>query len=89
MVRIRLKRFGKPHSPFYRIAAIDQRTARDGKTIEELGTFNPVEKNESKQITINADRAKYWLSVGAQPSDTVRTLLKRAGIDAKPGTPVA
>ena len=89
MVRIRLKRFGRPHRPFYRIAAMDQRSARDSKTIEELGVFDPIEKDKSKQITINADRAKYWISVGAQPTETVATLFKRAGIEAKPGTPVA
>lgn len=83
MVRIRLKRFGRPHRPFYRIAAMDQRSARDSKTIEELGTFNPVELDKSKQIEINAERASYWLSVGAQPTETVASLFKRAGIEAK------
>jgi small subunit ribosomal protein S16 len=81
VVRIRLKRFGRPHRPFYRIAAMDQRSARDSKTIEEFGTFNPIEKDQSKQIVLDAERAKYWLSVGAQPTDTVRTLLRRAGVE--------
>lgn len=80
MVRIRLKRFGRPHRPFYRIAAMDQRSARDSKTIEELGIFNPVELDKSKQLTINAERAAYWISVGAQPTETVASLFKRAGI---------
>ncbi len=89
MVRIRLKRFGRPHRPFYRIAAMDQRSARDSKTIEEIGVFDPLEKDKAKQITLDADRAKYWISVGAQPTETVASLFKRAGVDAKSGTPVA
>jgi len=82
VVRIRLKRFGRPHRPFYRIAAMDQRSARDSKTIEELGVFNPLELDKSKQLTVNAERASYWLSVGAQPTETVAALLKRAGVTA-------
>ncbi len=89
MVRIRLKRFGRPHRPYYRIAAMDQRSARDSKTIEELGVFDPIEKDKGKQIQLDTERAKYWLSVGAQPTQTVASLFKRAGIEAKSGTPVA
>jgi len=59
---------------------MDQRSARDSKTIEELGVFNPIEQDKSKQLTINAERAAYWLSVGAQPTETVASLLKRVGI---------
>jgi small subunit ribosomal protein S16 len=84
MVRLRLKRFGRTHRPYYRLDAMDIRTKRDGKPIEELGTFDPLEKDESKQVKINAERVSYWLGVGAQPTPTVRTLLKRAGVEVKP-----
>ena len=89
MVRLRLKRFGKRHRPFYRICAIDQRSPRDGKAIEQLGHFDPLEQDAAKAITVNAERAKHWLSVGAQPSDTVRTLLQKAGVIEKPAAPAA
>lgn len=85
MVKLRLKRFGRTHAPFYRINAMDQRSARDSKAIEELGTYDPLQQDEDKQITMKEDRVKYWLSVGAQPSETVRALIKRVGIDATPG----
>lgn len=81
MVRLRLKRFGRTHRPYYRLDAMDIRTKRDGKPIEELGTYDPLEKDESKQVKINAERVNYWLSVGAQPTPTVRSLLKRAGVE--------
>ncbi len=80
MVRLRLKRFGRTHRPFYRICAMDKREARDGKAIEEIGFFDPIEKDAAKALRVNGERAKYWLGVGAQPSDTVRTLLQRAGV---------
>ena len=88
MVKLRLKRFGRRHRPFYRLCAMDQRSARDSRAIEELGTFDPGLEDESKQVDFNADRIKYWLSVGAQPSDTVRSLLRRSEIDPTPGKPV-
>jgi small subunit ribosomal protein S16 len=71
---------GRRHRPFYRVAAVDQRRARDGRMIEELGHFDPLLADESKQCVLNGERVKYWLSVGAQPSDTVRSLIKRCGI---------
>ena len=86
MVKMRLKRMGNTHRPFYRIGVVDERKKRDGKLIEELGHYNPLEKDEAKQVTVKADRAAYWLSVGAQPSDTVAGLLKRAGLNPKSGT---
>ena len=89
MVKLRLKRFGRRHHPFYRIAAMDQRSARDSKTIEELGYFDPIEADDDKALKVDIDRAKYWISVGAQPSETVAALLKRVGVDPKPGTPLA
>ncbi len=88
-VKLRLKRFGRRHRPFYRLNAMDTRSARDSKAIEQLGFFDPLEQDQEKALKVDEPRVRYWLSVGAQPSDTVRTLLKKAGIDAKPGTPVA
>lgn len=87
-VKLRMKRLGNTHRPFYRIVSVDERKKRDGRVIEELGTFNPLESDETRQVTIKLDRAVYWLSVGAQPSDTVATLLKRHGLKAQPGTKV-
>ena len=76
-VKIRLRRMGAKKRPFYRIVVADSRYARDGRALEEIGYFNPlVEPNDLK---VDAERAKYWLSVGAQPSDTVRALLKKSG----------
>ena len=80
MVKIRLKRFGRRNRPCYRICVMDQRSARDSRAIEELGHYDPIEKNAEKAITLKADRIKYWLGVGAQPSDTVRSLIRKAGI---------
>jgi small subunit ribosomal protein S16 len=84
MVVLRLKRMGRRHSPFYRVNAMDKRSPRDGRVIEELGWFDP-KAAEDQQHSLNNERIDYWLSVGAQPSDTVRSLLKRAGIDPTPG----
>ncbi len=84
MVVLRLKRMGRTHRPFYRINAMDKRAPRDGRVIENLGWFDPV-ANEDKQIKIDVDRANYWLSVGAQPSRTVATLLRRVNCDPTPG----
>lgn len=84
-VRLRLKRMGRRHRPFYRVTAVDRRKPRDGRVIEELGHFDPLQTDGSKQITLNTERIEYWLSVGAQPSDTVRGLIKRhAAAPAKP-----
>ena len=68
---------------------MDVHSARNSKAIEELGYYDPIEKQEEKALKVKTDRVKYWLSVGAQPSDTVRTLLKRVGIDPTPGKPVS
>ena len=80
MVRLRLKRFGRTHKPCYRLNAIDQRNPRDGRSLEELGFYDPTQPDESKQFNLKAERIQYWLSVGAQPTPTVTGLLKRAGI---------
>lgn len=80
MVVLRLKRFGRIHSPFFRLGAADKRAPRDGRVIEELGWYAPTAP-EGKQWKVNADRVRHWLSVGAQPSETALMLLKRAGIE--------
>jgi small subunit ribosomal protein S16 len=85
LVKLRLKRYGRSKRPFYRLCAIDQRSARDSRAIEELGFYDPVEKDEQKAISFNAERARYWLDVGAQPSRTVKSLLKKAGVDPTVG----
>jgi len=78
--RIRLKRFGRRHRPSYRLAAVDSRRARDSTVIEELGFYDPINQVEEQQVVLKRERIQYWLGVGAQPSDTVRTLLKKAGL---------
>jgi len=75
MVKLRLQRHGRTHRPFYRLVAVDARFKRTGKFIERLGWFNPTPGEGEQNIDLKADRIKYWLSVGAQPSDTVRDLL--------------
>ena len=75
MVRIRLKRLGAIHRPYYRIVVIDSRKARNGRPIEELGYYHPVEKGN--QLKFSKERVEYWLSQGAQPSNTVRRLLRK------------
>jgi small subunit ribosomal protein S16 len=78
-VVIRMKRMGRTHRPFYRICATDRRTPRDGRVIEELGTYDPSVPDTNARCTIKAERVDYWLSVGAQPSDKVRVLIKKFG----------
>ena len=76
-VKIRLKRLGKIRSPHYRIVVADSRTKRDGRAIEEIGKYHP--KNDPSVIEVNSERAQYWLSVGAQPTEAVVALFKRTG----------
>lgn len=76
-VKIRLKRLGKVRTPHYRIVVIDSRRKRDGHAIEELGQYHP--KNDPSIIKLDSERARYWLSVGAQPTEAVVALLKRTG----------
>lgn len=80
-VRIRLKRVGRRHRPAYRITAIDRRRQRNSRVIEELGQYDPLAAGDEARVTLRRDRIEYWLSVGAQPSDTVRRLLSKQGID--------
>jgi small subunit ribosomal protein S16 len=94
-VSLRLKRLGRKNHPFYRLNAIDSRSPRDGRVIEELGHYDPVNKDKDKQFVAKIERCQYWLSVGAVPSETVSTLLKKAGVEhkslrlPKPGKPKA
>jgi small subunit ribosomal protein S16 len=76
-VKIRLKRLGKIHAPYYRIVVADSRTKRDGRVIEEIGKYHPTEN--PSLIEVNSDRAQYWLGVGAQPTEQVMALLKLTG----------
>ena len=74
MVKIRLKRFGAAKRPCYRVVVQDSQKPRDGVCIEEIGTYQPISK-EAEQVSIDLDRAKYWISVGAQPTDIVKKLI--------------
>lgn len=78
MVKIRLRRMGAKKAPFYRVVVADSRSPRDGRFIEEIGTYNPL--TEPAEIKIDAERAKQWIKNGAQPTDTVRMLLKKAEV---------
>ena len=78
MVKIRLRRMGAKKNPFYRIVVADSRSPRDGRCIEEIGTYNPL--TEPATIQVDADTVKTWIQNGAQPTDTVRGLLKKAGV---------
>jgi len=75
-VKIRMKRIGTKNTPVYRIVVADGRSPRDGKCIEELGTYQPLKKGDN--YTLNLDRANYWVSKGAQPSDTVASFIRKA-----------
>ena len=76
MVKIRLRRMGAKKAPYYRIIVADSRSPRDGRFIEELGTYDPMAEGEQK-LKVNMERAQYWIDNGAQPTDTVRGLLKK------------
>lgn len=80
MVRIRLQRLGRRNRPFYRISVMDERVKRDGRLIEELGWYDPISKDESKQLTLNDERAKYWISKGAQPSETLMDIFAKRNL---------
>lgn len=80
-VRIRMKKMGRRHRPFFRICAIDSRNPRDGRVIEELGHYDPMIKETDARAMLKSERIDYWLSVGAQPSDNVRVLIKKYGTD--------
>ena len=77
-VRLRLKRTGRRNRAFYRIGAFHHTTRRDGKPVEDLGWYDPVSADEARRFDLNLERAEYWLAQGAQPSETVRSLIKKA-----------
>ena len=79
-VKLRMKRFGRRHRSFFRLNAIDSRKPRDGRVIEQLGWYDPNAKANENPVSLKRERIEYWLSVGAQPSDTVRQLLIKQGI---------
>ena len=78
-VRIRMKKFGRLHRPFFRICATDTRNPRDGKVLEELGTYDPMVPDTDARAILNTERVDYWLSVGAQPSERVQVLIRKYG----------
>ena len=80
-VRIRLKKLGRRHRPYFRVCAMDQRSPRDGKVLEELGTYDPMVADVDARAVLNGERISYWLGVGAQPSDKVKTLIKKYGAE--------
>src|ERR1700759_273935 len=92
-VKIRFRRMGRKNHPFYRLNAIDSRSPRDGRVIEELGYYDPRSKDQAKQFVAKLDRCKHWLDHGAGPSETVSSLLKKHGLEhkqlrlPKPGKP--
>ena len=78
-VRIRMKQMGRKHRPFYRICAMDSRRPRDGRVLEELGTYDPLVRETDGRVVLNNERVKYWISVGALPSEKVAVLIKKYG----------
>jgi len=80
-VKLRLKRMGSKQKPFYRIVAADSRSPRDGRFIETVGTYNPIKVEDN--LTIDEEKALYWLNNGAQPTDTVKNILSKTGVWAK------
>ena len=78
MVKIRLRRMGAKKAPFYRVVVADSRSPRDGRCIEEIGTYNPL--TEPATVNIDVEKSQAWIKNGAQPTDTVRSLLKNAGV---------
>ena len=78
MVKLSLRRMGAKKAPFYRIVVADSRYPRDGRFIEEIGTYNPL--TDPASVNVNAERAQEWIKKGAQPTDTVRGILKKAGV---------
>ena len=88
MVKIRMKSFGRRHRPFFRICVMDARSPRDGRAIEEVGLYDPMVRNTDARTTLNVNRLRYWLSVGAQPSEKVQALLNKHGVKKPaPGEP--
>ena len=82
-VKLRLKKVGRRHATCFRLSAVDSRSPRDGRVIEELGWYDPKAKDADKRVWLNRQRIEHWLRAGAQPSQTVANLLKRQGIALK------
>jgi len=82
-VKLRMTRIGRRHRPFFRINAVESRTPRDGRVLEKLGHYDPIEKDPDKQIVLDHQRVEYWLDRGAIPADTVSQILLRQGIKHK------
>lgn len=82
MLRIRLKRIGRKHKPAYRVTAVDSRKTRDGRVIEELGSYDPAHKMPEMRCRLDMERIDYWLKVGAQPSETVAALIRKSRAEA-------
>lgn len=89
MVTIRLARHGSKKSPFYHITVADREASRDGRFIERVGFYNPVAKGQSESLRLDLDRVDYWTSVGAQPSDVVKRLIRKARQAASPAEAAA
>lgn len=88
-VKIRLQRGGSAHNPQYRIVVAESARRRDGRFVEILGTYDPRNRHEDKQIKLDLERAEYWISVGAQPSDTVASMIRRLRRQAKAAAPAS
>jgi small subunit ribosomal protein S16 len=82
-VKLRMTRMGRRHRPFFRLNAVESRTPRDGRILEKLGHYDPLEKDASKARVLNLDRIQFWLKAGAVPSDTVAEMLAKVGIKTK------
>jgi small subunit ribosomal protein S16 len=80
-VRIRLKRIGRTHRSVFRLSAMESRSPRDGRVLEDLGAYDPTNKNAAEQLNLKTDRIRHWLSVGAVPTDTAKNLIRKSGIE--------
>ncbi len=80
-VRIRMKKMGRKHRPFFRICVMDSRVQRDGKAIEEVGHYDPMVMDKARRVLLNMERVDYWLSVGAQPSEKVNALIRKVRLN--------
>lgn len=88
-VRIRLKRMGRRNRPFWRVCVFDSHTRRDGRSIEDLGFYDTLAKDEGQQMKIDVERARHWLKVGAKPTEIVYQIFKKSGVFSGEATPAA
>jgi small subunit ribosomal protein S16 len=79
-VKLRMTRMGRRHRPFFRINAVESQTPRDGRVLEKLGHYDPIEKDAAKQLVLNLDRVKFWLDQGAIPSETIAQIIIKQGV---------